>query len=268
MNIQNDSILISIEFCSTDDDRKIEEIRSALSPASKFANISSSTYITKRQAVEEKLKNKTIPICYHRGDMKTAGNDVSIYYEGFQTFADECKSISITRDDCVNAYTLCIHMANVYEKEYLRRDMLLDFFQKYVDKDCCACQTQTSPEADIFLHNVLLVQVKNEPGSTDCDPLREVISYYCQGLTSNNRCPCFIVEVSGPNLTIYGAVYGGSVYVDRLVPPLWLVPQIKNSDAMLKIARTLTALKRAVNTLNEYQKLKPLGNPRYPDFCI
>ena len=107
-----------------------------------------------------------------------------------------------------------------------------------------------------------MVEVKNEEGSTNCEPLPEVISYYCQ---SKENKPAFLMVLCGPSMTIYGAVFVGHLFVDRLIPTVWLVPQIRNSEAMIHIARTLKALKNAVCKLMEYKPLH-IHQPQFPAF--
>ncbi len=193
-----------------------------------------------------------------------ASNDVSIYYPGFQTFADNCKSIPISAEDCQFARILCLEMAEVYLTEQKRVDQVSEVFKAYIHPSCVVNDQPNAPLADLRIANALLAEIKNEDGATDNEPLREVISYYCQTSSSNNNnaCPSFLVVLTGANMTIYGAVSVGHVYVDRLIPPVWLVPQIKNSDAMINTARVLKALKDAVSERITYNV--SLSQPDYP----
>lgn len=64
--------------------------------------------------------------------------------------------------------------------------------------------------------------------------------------------PAFIITLAGPEMKIYGAVYGECVYVDRLVPPVLLVQQPYCKKEMLQIAKTLKALKVSLTELSNY----------------
>ena len=90
--------------------------------------------------------------------------------------------------------------------------------------------------------------------------LRKEVIRNCPG-------PTYFVEVVGPHMFIYGAVFGQYVYVDRLTSPIWLVVQPENSSAMAKIARTLKALKISIHSLmNYYEHIKISKQPRFPFF--
>lgn len=90
-------------------------------------------------------------------------------------------------------------------------------------------------------------------GSGNCDSYRECLAYYIARLDEVRLPnPSFLVELVGPNLIISGAVCGEGVYVDRLVPPLWLVMQPLENAAMMRVARTLKALAKACHKLQKY----------------
>lgn len=70
-------------------------------------------------------------------------------------------------------------------------------------------------------------------------------------------------------MVISGAVYADSVSVDRLISPLWLVPQPNNVPAMVKVGKCLVSLKKSVLALKEYYAhITPLSQPRYPSFLV
>uniref|UniRef100_A0A1X7T660 Protein kinase domain-containing protein n=1 Tax=Amphimedon queenslandica TaxID=400682 RepID=A0A1X7T660_AMPQE len=54
------------------------------------------------------------------------------------------------------------------------------------------------------------------------------------------------------HLFISGAVFGEYVFVDRLVDPVWLVPQ--NEKAMIRIGRVFKALKYAIEEIKKYYR--------------
>ena len=233
-----------------------EVVAKELNPPSQYSR-TVSTDITNRITKEKMLVNKGINLCYHRGENALKGNDVSIYYPAFHTFVEECNSIEINAKDCDFAQVLCWEMANLYTTEEKRTAALHHVFKNFLHES-----SSTDQKCDLAVGGSLLVEVKNEEGSTNCEPLPEVISYYCQ---SKENKPAFLMVLCGASMTIYGAVFVGHLFVDRLIPTVWLVPQIRNSEAMIHIARTLKALKNAVCKLMEYKPLH-IHQPQFPAF--
>jgi hypothetical protein len=246
---------------------KVEQIIAATQPASTYSRVNSLSSLRHTAKKEDLLDFKRIPICHHRGGY--VGNDVSIYYPGFHKFASQCKSITVDGDDCKFAHQLCLAMKDMYDSEDDRMKAFVELMNQYMNKKFSIAH-KGDPHADFYIQGILYGEGKNEPGSTNNDPYREVISYYSGELRVMSRmssAPSFLAEVSGASLTISGAVYGESVYVDRLVPPVWLVNEEMNSEFREQIVRTLKALKVAVDELDEYYKcLIQVDQPRFPCF--
>ena len=72
-------------------------------------------------------------------------------------------------------------------------------------------------------------------------------------------------------------MYGRYVFVDRLVDPVWLVPQ--REEAMIRIVRIFKALKKAIGEIQryyqgyyrgdyrgDYEDIPPVSQPRFPIF--
>ena len=77
--------------------------------------------------------------------------------------------------------------------------------------------------------------------------------------------PVCLLEVVGPHFFISGAVLANSViYVDRLAPGLWLVPQ--HDADMVVIVRVLGSLKILLNDLKVYYSQCEETIQRYPFF--
>ena len=74
----------------------------------------------------------------------------------------------------------------------------------------------------------------------------------------------YLVDLSGPNMTIYGAVQGQNVCINTLVPTLWLVRQPKMPEVMINIVKVLKAFHNAVLSL-EVNVSRPL-QPRFSAF--
>lgn len=134
------------------------------------------------------------------------------------------------------AYLLCMTMQEYYESEDARQKAFVKVLNIYFPKKF-SCSQKGDPHQYIYLDDKIYIEIKNEPGSTQCDPYPEATSYYIQGLTDNYHSPAFVVTLDGTYLTIYGAVYPNRLYIDMLTPPIWLVDQSNNTTAMERIAR-------------------------------
>ena len=93
----------------------------------------------------------------------------------------------------------------------------------------------------------LIWETKNEVGVGGCDSYLEVLDYYIKLLPKAIRpgcpVPCFLIEIIGVHMAIYGPVYTDTVCVDRLTPCHWLTFQPHNHLAMEKLPKTCKALK-------------------------
>lgn len=99
--------------------------------------------------------------------------------------------------------------------------------------------------------------------------------YYLLSLPNKqfNKCPApgYVIELLGTHFIISGAVFGEEVYVDHLVPPLWLVWQPNNSAAMIHVAKTMKSLRQSLVCLEQYYHDIETGKftvkqPRFPSF--
>jgi hypothetical protein len=205
------------------------------------------------------LGRHRIAPCDHRGHV---GNHVSIYYSGFSEFTAQCKSVGIGREDCEVAYSLCLAMQDYYSDEDDRRKKFAEIFNHLLHPLVLSASQRGDPHVDLYLPLHLYIEMKNEPGATNSDPYHEVMSYYIQDIKYQSSSPAFLLTLAGPELTIYGAFYADSLYIDRLTPPIWLVDQCNNTKAMESIARTLKALLHSVQQLVSFSSL--VKQPMFP----
>ena len=242
-----------------------------MAPASTYAGPPT----TSRCATSE--CNKVLDFCktplYNHREGKV-GNDVALYYPPFQHFMDDCKNIIATLSDCNFAMALCNAMCKYYHEEEDRKNALFLVLQEYLPYGC----TKSIPgesKCYIAIDGKLYAEVKNEVGAKGAESFSEVISYWANGISTNfsKHCPvpAFLLEVIGPHLIISGAVYCNAFCVDRLAPPLWLVPQTQNQEAMTDIVRVLAALKKGIQSLHDYYSQLPATNinhgfPAYDSF--
>ena len=200
------------------------------------------------------------------------GNDITLYYHGFMEFVDSCKSISPSQEDCRFTMQMCQAMSEYYDNEEFRTQKFRELFSEYIKLPLQRVAFSTIKGiCEIGVDKAGLGGFKNEVGQGACDSYSEVSSYYIASSVERHLdCwsgPCFLMEVVGPHLIISGGVIGEGIYIDRLVSPLWLVPQTNNVQAMEDTARTLRALKDSLLSLKRKYEECPghcLRQPRFP----
>ena len=150
--------------------------------------------------------------------------------------------------------TLVGKMGMHYDREDYRRDAFLDITNPYLSPlhivRMAVPHKRFYPDGCISLNIngemvvALIVEVKNEVGEGSADSLMEAVGYYFHYNPDKKLLPCFLIELVGPHIGIYGAVtVAGKVQVDKLSLSHWLCFQPKDGVAMLQIAKMFKALK-------------------------
>ena len=208
-----------------------------------------------------------VPICDHREGR--VGDDVTLYFPEFQRFIDDCNDIELSKEDLNFAQMVCAEMSKYFTDEKERENAFAKAIKKCFEVD--VVQSQPGPESvpDIVIgpNSCVIIEVKNEIGGSNSHS--QVIGYYVQTLEKREpkKCPApaYLIELVGPQLTISGAVFGRYVFVDKLIDPVWLVPQ--REEAMIRIARIFKALKEAIRKIRQYYtKETRVTWPRFPIF--
>ena len=270
-------------------------------------------YFTKNRQPEtrlgrrKKLLELKTPICDHREGM--VGDDVTLYYPGFQRFIDQCNDITLipTKEECTLIQHMCTYMSKYMpvgrtrlntkgettnvQPETIRQDIFMKLMNQFLENPIVTNDDEVKQfyENDTrFVQNgmmekgggrldgyidpckCVILEVKNESGQGGgSDSYEQVIAYYVKTLEVKQvgRCPApvFLLELVGPHLFISGAVYGRYVFIDKLIDPVWLVPQ-HNEDAIIRIARIFKALKEAIRKIRQYYWNVPVSQPRFPIF--
>ena len=219
-----------------------------------------------------------VPICDHREGR--VGDDVTLYYQGFQQFIDNCNGmIKPSKSDFYFAKKVCADMSQYFTKEKERENAFANAIKGYFkldNNDVVQSNQEKKPgksEPDIVIgpNSCVITEVKNESGQGGSDSHSQVIAYYVQSLEKRKpyQCPApaYLIELVGPQLTISGAVFGRYVFVDKLIDPVELVPQ-HNEEAIIKIARIFRALKEAYGKIQQYYEKVPESQPRFPTYQI
>ena len=228
-----------------------------------------------RKYRREKL-NLLTPIYDHREGR--VGDDITLYYPGFQRFIDDTDKVMPSKEDCIFVQKMCLEMTKYCEGEKLRERTFQSLTEKYFDV-CMVPSAAVKGTCDLTINPCRCVQVeiKKEIYEISVDSYTQIIGYYVHSLRGReevdnkkdvDQCPApgFLLELVGPHLFISGAVYGKYVFVDRLVDPVWLVPQ--KEEAMIRIARIFKALKEAIGVIRQYYRNIPVAvrQPRFPIF--
>ena len=215
------------------------------------------------QPTKDTLRSKGLRIYDHRdGDN---GDDVTLYYPGFQRFIDQCNDTALDDTDSKVRDKMCDEMSKYFPNEKARQEKFIELMNEY---GFVMESGGSSTKYDGYIDpcKCVILEVKKESG----DSHAQAIAYYVRSLEDKpvDQCPApaFLLELVGPHLFISGAVYGKYVFVDRLVDPVWLVPH-QREDAMIRIARIFKALKAAVTDIREYyENVNPVDQPRFPIF--
>ena len=235
-----------------------------------------STYGKKK---ENELRNfklgfMKVPICDHREGR--VGDDVTLYYQGFQRFVNDCNSDKFKPflEDFYFAQNMCALMSNYYSEEKERENAFAKTIAQFLcpyDQNLKVIQQKQKADIVIGSNSCVIIEVKNESGQGGgSDSHSQVIGYYVQTFEDRkpDKCPApaYLIELVGPQLTISGAVYGRHVFVDKLIDPVWLVPQ-HNEEAIIKIAQIFRALKKTIGEIQGYYEGKlAVTQPRFPAY--
>ena len=260
------------------------------------------------QPTKDMLRSKGLQICDHRdGDN---GDDVTLYYPGFQHFIDQCNDATYKcrPEEYTFIEHVCTQMSKYMPKkgkkrkkcEAIRQNAFIKLFNQYfnnnltpddnlindlADKIYDGKEKTLGPNDDDAMqkgggykldgyvdpYKCVILEVKNESGQGgESDSYAQAIAYYVKTLEDKpvGRCPApaFLLELVGSHLFISGAVYGSHVFVDRLVDPVWLVPDQKE-EAMIRITKIFKELKEAIGRIQLYYALKThVSQPRFPIF--
>ena len=228
---------------------------------------------------ENKLRNfklsfMKVPICDHREGR--VGDDVTLYYPGFQRFIDNCNNDKFkpNKRDFYFAQTVCAEMSNYFlfekDRENIFAKTIAQFLCPY-DQNIKVTQQQKKIDIAIGSNSCVIVEVKNESGQGGSESHPQAIAYYVQTFDDRKpaQCPApaYLIELVGPQLTISGAVYGRYVFIDKLIDPVELVMQ-HNEEAIFKIARIFKALGEAIKEIQGYYTGEGtvITQPRFPAY--
>jgi len=191
----------------------------------------------------------------HHPDPQFYGNHVTLYFKGFDEFCKLVDTVEIDAGDTTFVTKLVGRMGMKYEVESDHRDAFCDEMNSYLRslEFIHLGIKRYYPDGCIVLHTsnesviTLILEVKNEVGKGSGDSLMEAVGYYFHYNEHKRLLPCFLVELVGPHIGIYGVVtVSGKIQIDKLSSTHWLCFQSKDWVAMLQIAKMFKALQTVI----------------------
>ena len=207
----------------------------------------------------------------HRPSHKLYGNHVTLYFQGFDEFCKLVDTVEIDKEDTKFVTILVSEMSKYYAHEDNRRNTFHEIMNSYL-RPLNITRTAISaknyyPDGCIILNLdgemvvALILEVRNEVGMGQADSLMEAVGYYFHYNPDMKLLPCFLIELVGPHIGIYGAVtVAGKIQIDKLSLTHWLCFQPKDRVAMLQIAKMFKALKKVLQG-NFFQVSKQCNFP-------
>jgi len=118
---------------------------------------------------------------------------------------------------------------------------------------------------------ILLVEGKNEIGSTGAEPIFQGLAYYASVVGNpaskpSDRFPMFLIFVVGSIIGVTGIAFTDRPNAQILIRPFHLSWHSTDLDTRAEAARCFGALKEATRSLGEHQELglDPSSDPRFP----
>lgn len=174
-----------------DDYERVKVMQTCTETASSFAQLS--TYFQRSQT----MKATGVTPCHHRDTYN--GDDVTLYYPDFQIFANSCQNVTIDKEDCTVANDLCLKMSMLYHDENSRLDAFLSCLDHYlkIQLNKQSHFRGSNNYCDISTSDFrVIIEVKNEVGTTKCCSFLQSISYYTSSLSGrrydHNSCPMYL----------------------------------------------------------------------------
>ncbi|PPQ97462.1 hypothetical protein CVT26_002810 [Gymnopilus dilepis] len=233
------------------------------------------------QPFHRKQNNPDTAIPCNRPANCSTALPLSLLHPIFGNFADDAENYEPQPDDAQFVMDFVTAMVEIYDKENGRQDAILELFEKYHVplKATGIGRYQTDGDAFVGLFRYLLLEIKNEVGSTGAEPffqssldfLEETRHLAAQHL--NSTLPCLIVLIFGPYIAFAGAAWTDRPTVQMLSPAIPCHYHAMDMKAETMLLRHLGAFRNAFKSLEAYYRAykedlnPPPLNPTipYPD---
>ena len=211
---------------------------------------------------------------------------VSLLCEIFGDFQCDVETIEPTREDCEFAVHVAATMAKSFSTENSRRDEFREIFWPYISSVCSLPGMQYMPIAipregapDLTTDGSLVwqegnswslllnVEVKREKEDRG-DGYLQNVKYYSAFWShmgdsqrwKEDRCPSFLVELSGNILSVSGAVWGKHACISPLTDLVYLLGFNLPHDApsLTRLARVGASLRKGLVALQRYYQSLPV----------
>ncbi|KAK7454500.1 hypothetical protein VKT23_011254 [Stygiomarasmius scandens] len=237
---------------------------------------------------------------YNYRPLFLGGPPITIYHPVFSEFAQAMSvptdTLEFTIDELEKAKLLMKVSCDRYEDVHARRGDLHDILVGF-QSNCSVHYSNARKSSFYFPDGMKVVncdgiktcpafqEIKNEIGMGGSDPMDQCECDYVKSVTSNEYapirnascCPCILIGIAGPNLSINGAVFTESQLVSqRLCDNVYLGPVVEINGSLThtmrgirRIAQFVRAYGSAVDKLYTFYKelkLEPIGQVRPPHF--
>ena len=235
--------------------RKIHELADQLPAPSSFAKCRGKTgWIYWLKKLDGQIE------C-HRISNETSLVPLVLLHEVFAIFERNCSTIDFGKPDCDFVVEFCNAMSNGYESEAELAEKARTMLDCYLLSDCpdgsriapSVVMNSITDGSYIFGERILLnLEVKIQKGEGGGDPTMQNIAYYIKNLPKNLKqaMPCFLLDICGPLLSVFGIVNVGDEYVlcEPLVSSIPLI-FFDNLGLMTMLVRVCASLKAALQEL-------------------
>jgi len=179
---------------------------------------------------------------------------MSCYLDGFLQFVKECQSCSVDYQDSKCIIELTSLMCKYYSLQKKRQRNFNDWLANVLDLHLpvhSITQPTTKYSTDGFVtlpfnglpRFLVYIEVENRVGKGRSNPFMQGLAYFYHFNEVNSEqslCLCFIIELIGPHLGIYGVVNVGSGINKRkiladLLANLWSVDKCTDYIGMMLI---------------------------------
>ncbi|PVF96566.1 hypothetical protein CPB86DRAFT_708723 [Serendipita vermifera] len=224
-------------------------------------------------------------VAYNRPEASCATIPIALLHQVFAEFLENCQHHVTTVQD--NRWLLDLRRAMLleYAEEGGRASRFREIFTIHTDIDLPNAtvpntKDQTDGHFAINRHFLLITEAKNEWIGIAADPQLQAFVYYIESVRAlvktseifkRSPLPCLIIYYVGSLIGFAGVATGAKAQFEPLTPLFDLATNQHDTLALKAVARTLGAVRIALNSLRKYySELKGLhpshamDSPIYP----
>ncbi|KAG1758953.1 hypothetical protein EV702DRAFT_986033 [Suillus placidus] len=197
---------------------------------------------------------------------------VMLLHPAFGQFIDESQTHIATDEDNHFIGKLAHAMSTLYENEGERVDAVSKVLDGYhirlrlkrkVQGTAYEMDGDVSIDVNDRRHPYVIVEFKNETGSSTSEPYVQALMYYLQSTRtyaptlSGSTLPCFLLAIFGPTIVFASAVWTLRPVVQILSTPISFNFHSLDRHNHVTAARHMAAFRKAVRTLERHYETLP-----------